>query len=125
VRSRACTIRASANLRRNLDRIGEFLQTAQAPLEFNMLVARLSDEVIPALERFPEIGADFLARAPLSDEGKALFARVVALLGDSATVRQLVMGDYVLLYAVRRDTVYLLAIRHHRELSFDFALHWP
>jgi hypothetical protein len=22
-------------------------------------------------------------------------------------------------------TVYLLSIRHHRQLSFDFARHWP
>jgi hypothetical protein len=24
-----------------------------------------------------------------------------------------------------KSSVYLLSIRHHRQLSFDFARHWP
>ena len=36
-------------------------------------------------------------------------------------------GDYLILYAERKTcaTVYLLSIRHHRQLSFDFASLWP
>lgn len=118
-------VRATENFRRNLERIEAFLDSARAPQEFKSLLGTLSMEIVPDLERFPEIGADFLGRAPLSVEGKALFAKVAKLLGPEASLRQMVRGDYILLYALRKDAIYLLAIRHHRELSFDFAGHWP
>ena len=123
--ARRRTVRATANFRRNLERIEAFLESASAPQEFDRLLLDLSTKIIPDLERFPEIGADFLNRAPLSADGKALFARVVELLGPGDSLRQFVRGDYVILYAVARDATFLLAIRHHRELSFDFAGHWP
>ena len=40
------------------------------------------------------------------------------LLGDGVTVREYIFGEYLLLYALRGQDLYLLAIRHHRELSF-------
>ena len=33
-------------------------------------------------------------------------------------------GDYLILYTLAGSTVYLLSIRHHRQLSFDFARIW-
>ncbi|MCW5593080.1 MAG: type II toxin-antitoxin system RelE/ParE family toxin [Burkholderiales bacterium] len=116
---------ASANFRRNLERVEAFLEAAGATREFDRLLREIAEEVIPAFEQFPEIGADLLARAPLSAEGRALFAKVLDLLGPEASLRQLIRGDYILLYVVRADAVVLLAIRHHRELSFDFPGHWP
>lgn len=118
-------VRGAANFRRNLERIEAFLQEAGAPLEFDAILRRLAEEIVPSLERFPEMGAEFLERAPLSTDGKVLFARVAALLGPGDSLRQLVIGDYVLLYLLRAECVDLLSIRHHRELSFDFAGHWP
>lgn len=118
-------VRASANFRRNLERIDAFLEPAAATGAFQSLVSRLAEEIVPTLEQFPELGAEFLGRAPLSVEGRALFVKVVSLLGSPASLRQLVIGDYIVLYAVRRDAIHLLAIRHHRELSFDFMGHWP
>lgn len=118
-------VRVAANFRRNLERIEVFLQEAGATLEFDTILRRLAEEIVPSVERFPEIGADFLERAPLSTDGKALFARVAALLGPGDSLRQLVVGDYILLYLVQDEGVVLLSIRHHRELSFDFAGHWP
>lgn len=123
--SRRCTIRSSANFRRNLDRIRAFLDSAEAPGAFVALVGRLAEETVPTLERFPEIGADFLDRAPASADGRALFAKVASLLGPGASLRQYILGDYVILYRLEGFSVDLLAIRHHRELSFDFAGHWP
>lgn len=35
-----------------------------------------------------------------------------------------VMTHYLLLYARIKDTVYLLSIRHQRQLSFDFEALW-
>ena len=40
-------------------------------------------------------------------------------------MREYVLKDYLLLYAlIDGATVYLLSIRHHRQLSFDFEGHW-
>ena len=41
-----------------------------------------------------------------------------------ADLRQYVFDDYLLLYAHIDGVVYLLAIRHHRQLSFDLDGIW-
>jgi hypothetical protein len=115
----------TANFERNLTQIREFLASAGADTAFEALVDRLESQWIPNLERFPDLGADFLARAPLSRDGQALFERLVEAVGASADVRQLIEGDYIVLYLVRPGSLYLLSIRHHRQLSFDLAGHWP
>jgi plasmid stabilization system protein ParE len=115
----------TASFERNLESIREFLAAADALPALDALVSELSDNLIPTLERFPDLGAEFTGRAPLSVEGRALFERLVALAGDDGEVRQLIEGDYVVLYLVRGGSVYLLSIRHHRQVSFDFASHWP
>jgi hypothetical protein len=115
----------TANFDHNLESIREFLVAAGAPLAFDALIERLGRHLIPILERFPDLGADFMGRAPLSVEGRALFERVAVLGGPEGSVRQVVDGDYVILYLHRAASVYLLAIRHQRQLSFDFAGHWP
>ena len=42
-------------------------------------------------------------------------------------LREYLHGDYLLLYAAMEatDTVYVLSIRHHRQLTFDFSAYWP
>ena len=47
--------------------------------------------------------------------------------GAPDALREYLHGDYLLLYAAMdaQKTVYLLSIRHHRQLSFDFARLWP
>jgi hypothetical protein len=47
-----------------------------------------------------------------------------ARLDQSAVVRELIVGDYLILYALRDPDVYLLAIKHHLQLSFDLQGHW-
>lgn len=47
--------------------------------------------------------------------------------GTAGALREYLHGDDVMLYAAM-DTnaaVCLLSIRHHRQLSFDFARLWP
>ncbi len=119
------TVKITANFERNLDGIRDFLSEAGAQSAFDSLVDQLEGRVIPAIERFPDIGADFAAKAPLSREGQVLFERMVALAGPDADVRQLVEGDYIILYLVRGSSLFLLSIRHQRQLSFDFPGHWP
>jgi plasmid stabilization system protein ParE len=123
--ARARSVLVTRNFDRNLAEVREFLSAAGAPKAFDGLVARLVDHVIPNLQRFPDLGADFLARAPLSADGVALFEEVVRVAGPGSQVRQLIDGDYVILYLVAGGTVHLLAIRHHRQLSFDLGGHWP
>ena len=47
-----------------------------------------------------------------------------------ADMREYVMTDYVVLYAVLDETadrpsvVHLLSIKHHKQLSFDFERLW-
>ena len=119
------SVLVTQNFDRNLAAIQDFLSTAGASQAFGELLERLGAEVIPNLQRFPDLGADFLARAPLTADGVALFEEVVKAAGPGSHVRQLIDGDYLILYLVRGDSVYLLAIKHHRQLSFDLMGHWP
>lgn len=125
MKRRAAAVKVTANFERNLRSIQEFLVSADAAPAFAALIESLSDGAIPAMQRFPDIGADFTARAPLSREGQVLFDRVVALAGPDAEVRQWIEGDYVILYLVRGGSIFFLSIKHHRQLSFDLRGHWP
>lgn len=44
-------------------------------------------------------------------------------LGKNTRLREYISGDYLVLYAVRGDNLYLLSIKHHRQLSFDLKGH--
>ena len=125
MKRRVAAVKVTANFERNLDSIRDFLVSSDAAQAFAALIESLTDRVIPAMERFPDIGADFTARAPLSREGQVLFDRLVALAGSEADVRQWIEGDYVILYLVRGGSIFLLSIKHHRQLSFDFGGQWP
>lgn len=39
-------------------------------------------------------------------------------------LREYLLPDYLVLYARYAETIYLLSIKHHRQLSFDFSGHW-
>ena len=123
--ARRVTAKVTANFERNLRDIRSFLTAAGAEPEFDRLVVHLLDEVVPTVEQFPDLGTDFLAKAPLSVKGRALFERIARQAGEKLSIRQLTDGEYILLYSVEKDAVCFLAIRHHRQLSFDFTAHWP
>jgi hypothetical protein len=44
--------------------------------------------------------------------------------GAADALREYLHGDYLILYTLIGSTVYLLSIRHHRQLSFAFARLW-
>jgi hypothetical protein len=121
--ARRCTVRITANFQRNLDSIQAFLAEHGAEPAFEGLLDRLFETVIPDLESFPELGIDFLARVPQSREGLLQIERLKRRLG-TASVRELITDDYLVLYALRGTNVYLLAIKHHLQLSFDLKGHW-
>lgn len=118
------TVRITKNFGRNLDEIRRFLDKQEIPGEFQLLLERVFETVIPNLERFPEIGVDFLAKTPQSTEGRMHLEILKQRLGTSTSVREYISGDYLVLYASRGNNVYLLSIKHHRQLSFDLKGHW-
>lgn len=121
-------IKLTANFERNLEDIERFLTEAEAPQAFDGLLDELLETVIPNLERFPAMGRSFIARQPRSVEATnalaTLRARLTTLTPDTDAIREYVLKDYLLLYALIGGTIYLLAIRHQRQLSFDFDGQW-
>jgi plasmid stabilization system protein ParE len=125
------TIRASVyatrNFERNLESIRLYLEErdkTEHPEAFDRLLELLFDTVIPNLEEFPRLGFDFLARTPQSVEGVLKLRAIQARLGEGTTIREYIIGDDIVLYAASSDRVDLLAIKHHKQLSFDLKGHW-
>ncbi|PMS16151.1 hypothetical protein C0Z18_24485 [Trinickia dabaoshanensis] len=122
------TIKLTANFERNLEEVEAFLLEAGAPQAFDVLLDELMDTVVPNLERFPSMGHLFLERRARSVEvsnGIARLTKQLDAISQGSELREYVMTDYLVLYASIEGAVYLLSIRHHRQLSFDFASHWP
>ena len=120
-------IKLTANFERNLEEMETFLLEAQAPQAFDALLDELADTVIPNLERFPGMGRLFFERPTRSVEasnGIDGLRRKLKGLAKDGEIREYVMSHYLLLYARFDSTIYLLSIRHHRQLSFDFQSQW-
>ena len=89
---------------------------------------KLNDSVVPILKRHPRMGRNFLQRQSRSVDLVARIQKIDALLRTldtdtaRAEVREYVMTDYLLLYALVGEVIYLLAIKHHKQLSFDIDL---
>lgn len=118
------SVRVTSNFDANLQDVREFLAEAAAPDAFDELLVYLFDELIPNLELFPRLGRSFLDIEPQSVEGHARRRAVRQLAGANTDLREYIARDYVVLHAIRGATVFLLSIRHHRQLSFDLRRHW-
>jgi plasmid stabilization system protein ParE len=118
-------VELSASFLERLYAIEAFLIEANAEFAFDALLAEIRATVIPNLRRFPRMGRPYLANPPQSAEALAQLASLPA--GAANALREYLHGDYLMLYTVvdANPTVYLLSIRHHRQLSFDFARLWP
>jgi plasmid stabilization system protein ParE len=117
-------VELTASFRERLDAIEAFLLEAGAGIAFDALLAELRATAIPNLRRFPRIGRRFLDNPPQSAEALAQLAELP--MGTPEALREYLHGDYLILYAAieAKTTVVLLSIRHHRQLSFDFARLW-
>jgi plasmid stabilization system protein ParE len=113
----------TANFERNLESIEIFLAEAEAQHAYDALLDDLFFTVIPNLEQFPEIGRSFMNRPAKSIEAVNAVTSLQAKLGNGE-LREYLLSDYLVLYARYDETVYLLSIKHHRQLSFDFSGHW-
>ena len=118
-------VELTASFLERLDGIEAFLTEADAAFAFDDLLAELRATVIPNLARFPRIGRRCLDNPPQSAEAIAQLATLPA--GAASALREYLHGEYLMLYTAMtaNATVYLLSIRHHRQLSFDFARLWP
>ncbi|MBC7779928.1 MAG: type II toxin-antitoxin system RelE/ParE family toxin [Proteobacteria bacterium] len=117
-------VELTASFQDRLEAIEAFLGEADAAFAFDRLLAELRATVIPNLHRFPRMGRRYLDQPPQSTEALARLAALPS--GASDALREYLHGDYLILYTA--DTtgkvVYLLSVRHHRELSFQFAGLW-
>ena len=120
-------VKLTANFERNLGQAEAFLLEANAPQAFDALLDELTDTVIPNLERFPGMGRLFFERPIRSVEasnGMDVLKRKLNVIAKDGEIREYVMSHYLVLYARFDATIYLLSIRHHRQLSFDFQAQW-
>ena len=122
---REYTIELTASFLQQLESIEAFLTEADAAFAYDDLLTGLRGVVIRNLRRFPRLGRRYLEQPPQSAEALALLAELPA--GAPDALREYLHGDYLILYAEAEinATLYLLSIRHHRQLSFDFGRLWP
>ena len=118
-------VELTASFLERLDAIEAFLLEADAGFAFDALLAELRATVIPNLRRFPRIGRRYLDNPPQSAEALAQLAALPA--GAAHALREYLHGDYLMLYTASETdaTVFLLSVRHPRQLSFDFTRLWP
>lgn len=120
---RLLRVELTASFLERLASIEAFLTEADAAFAYDDLLAGLRDTVVPNLARFPRIGKRYLDQPPQSAEALAQLAQLPP--GAADALRVYLHSDYLILYTATDTTVYLLSIRHHRQLSFDFARLWP
>ncbi|MDE2402686.1 MAG: type II toxin-antitoxin system RelE/ParE family toxin [Burkholderiales bacterium] len=118
-------VELTASFLAQLASIQTFLEEADAAFAYDDLLAGLRVTVVPNLARFPRIGKRYLDQPPQSAEALTQLAQLPP--GAADALRVYLHSDYLILYAVdeAKLTAYLLSIRHHRQLSFDFARLWP
>jgi plasmid stabilization system protein ParE len=115
--------RFTENFSANLTAIEEFV-APHSRTAFHRFLDRLFDDVIPTLCRFPQSGRAFLTHELKSSKANALTKDLRKFLNKRDDLREFVMDDYLVLYLVRQHQVILLAVKHHRQLSFDLKRFW-
>lgn len=122
--SKRAAVKLTANFEANLAAIEAFWIEADTPQSYARLLDVLLETIIPNLEQFAKMGRPFLSRQPQSVESKIVMERLKTRTGRGE-IREYLMDDYLILYALIGDAVYLLSIRHHKQLSFDLEGFWP
>jgi hypothetical protein len=116
-------IRFTPNFEDNLAQIEAFWDDNQFPAGYDRLLGELTDTTIPTLEQHPRLGRPFFDRTPQTQQAKKkaqALRKQLATLGADAELREYVMTDYTVLYAFITDKIYLLAIKHHKQMGFTF-----
>jgi hypothetical protein len=123
----------TANFEANLQSIEAFWIENQFAQGYDCLLDALIDTVVPNLEQHPRIGRPFMGRQPDSIEAKNQYARLQAKMAahaQPADMREYLMADYLVLYALLEATherpakIHLVSVKHYKQLSFDFERLW-
>ncbi len=117
-------VKATKSFIHRLQAIETFLISIENKRAYEELLNDLANQVVPCLGRFPLIGRPFLNQQPQSVESLTSLAQISAT--NLQTLREYIHKSYIVLYSVdeKSSVVYLLTIRHHRELSFNFEKLW-
>ena len=114
-RKQSVAVKFTANFEANLASIDAFLTKGEFAQGYDRLLDELGDVVVPNLERFPAMGRPFLTRVTQSVEALTIADRLgakLAKLAVDAELREYVMHDYVILYALAGNSAYMLTIKH-------------
>jgi plasmid stabilization system protein ParE len=118
------TVRFTPNLEANLANIERYWADNQFPAGFDRLMVELVDTVIRNLEDHPRYGRRFFDReaqtVQVQQKTQSVATQLAKVITDGE-LREYVMTDYTVLYALIADTIYLLSIKHHKQLLFDLA----
>ena len=126
-RKQSVAVKFTANFEANLASIEAYLTKGEFAQGCDRLLDELGDVVVSNLERFPAMGRPFLTRVTQSVEALTIADRLgakLAKLAVDAELREYVMHDYVILYALVGNSAYMLSIKHQRQLSFDLGRFW-
>lgn len=79
----------------------------------------LFERIVPALEGHADIGRPFALRKLGSEAEAVLLAQVTPVFaGHSAAAREWVEREFTILYIVAPDRVFLVNLKHHRQLGY-------
>jgi hypothetical protein len=129
----AVEVRYTANFEANLQSIEAFWTENAFPQGYDRLLDELLDTVVTNLERHPRMGRSFMSRQPESIEAQRPHENLQAKMAahDQPTdMREYVTTDYLVLYAILKATadkpsaLYLVSIKHQKQLSFNFGRLW-
>jgi plasmid stabilization system protein ParE len=121
--ARRIQVRATDNFLANLDELGEFLLRV-FPEAAPRLHQRLTDEIdelLTLLETHPGIGRPARFLQARSIQGRERMARATQLAQSlgAGDLREYVLKDHIVLYAHTDAAVFLLAIKHQRQLEYE------
>lgn len=116
------SVSTTDNFEANLAQIEIYWDDNHFPQGYDRLLNELLDTVIPNLERHPRLGRPFAERHPQTVQAQEKLQAVntqLANLATNAELREYVLTDYTALYALVANDIYLLAIKHQKQLAFD------
>lgn len=112
-------VRITENFTDNLDQLQAYFDEVDEPQVFVMVVELVFEKIIPNLKQFPKIGVDFLQKVPNSIEALQVYEQIIEKLDNSLGVREYIFGDFSILYVLNVKEIFLISIKHHREMTYD------
>ncbi len=115
-------VRFTPNFEDNLAQIEAYWEDNLFQAGYDRLLSELIATTVPTLKRHPRLGRPFFNRSAQTQQAKTkelVLRKKLAALAADGEIREYVMTDYTVLYALIAESIYLLAIKHHKQLSFQ------